>query len=315
MNFPHPETRKRYNTLNSHLREKYGTKVFKVMINAGFTCPNIDGTVAYGGCTFCSAKGSGDFAGSPKDTLIKQFHKVRDRMHLKWPNAKYIGYFQAFTNTYAPLEVLKEKYEAVLAADPNIVGLSIGTRPDCLPDDVIEYLGELNQRTNLWVELGLQTIHNKTGKLINRGHDYQTFLDGLAKLRAQNIDVIVHIINGLPNETAEMMIKTARVVGKLDIQGLKIHLLHVMEGTAMADMARKNMMRFLERNEYVDLVVRQLEVINPEIVIHRITGDGPREDLIGPRWSINKWEVLGQIDNTLTGRSTYQGRLFKNDSR
>ena len=315
MNFPHPKTGKRYNTLNSHLREKYGTKVFKVMINAGFTCPNIDGTVAYGGCTFCGAKGSGDFAGNPKDDLIKQFHEVRNLMHLKWPDAKYIGYFQAFTNTHAPLAVLKEKYETVLMADPNVVGLSIGTRPDCLPNDVIEYLGKLNQRTNLWVELGLQTIHDDTGKLINRGHDVQTFLDGLGKLRAQNIDVIVHIINGLPHETDEMMIKTAHAVGQLDIQGLKIHLLHVMKGTAMENTLKKNMLRLLERDEYVDLVVRQLEIINPEIIIHRITGDGSRENLVGPRWSTNKWEILTQIDTTLADRNTYQGRLFYNDNR
>jgi len=310
MIFPHPKTRKRYNTLNSYLREKYGTKVFKVMINAGFTCPNIDGTVAYGGCTFCNSKGSGDFAGNPKDSLITQFNQVRDLMHIKWPNAKYIGYFQAFTNTHAPLDVLKEKYEAILAADPNVIGLSIGTRPDCLPDDIIEYLEELNGRTNLWVELGLQTIHDETGKLINRAHDYQTFLVGLAKLRAKNIDVIVHIINGLPYETDKMMLETAREVGKLDIQGLKIHLLHVMKKTAMANMVNKNMMRFLERNEYIDLVVRQLEVINPEIIMHRITGDGPRENLVGPKWSINKWEILNQIDTTLDERCTYQGRLF-----
>ncbi|MCL1990595.1 MAG: TIGR01212 family radical SAM protein [Defluviitaleaceae bacterium] len=311
MTFPHPETGKRYHTLNSHLREKYGGKVFKVMINAGFTCPNIDGTVAYGGCTFCSIKGSGDFAGNPKDDLLKQFHQIRDRMHTKWPEAKYIAYFQAFTNTHAPLHVLKEKYEAVLAADPHIVGLSIATRPDCLPDDVVAYLGELNQRVNLWVELGLQTMHEKTSKLINRAHDYQTFLDGVAKLRAKNINVIVHMINGLPSETDEMMMETAHAVGNLDIQGLKIHLLHVLEKTAMAHMVRKGMMRLLERDEYVDLVVRQLEMINPEIVMHRITGDGPREDLIGPLWSLKKWEILNQIDDTLTERQTYQGRLFR----
>ena len=302
---------KRYNTLNSYLRAKYGTKVFKVMIDAGFTCPNIDGTKSYGGCTFCSNKGSGDFAGNPTDDLVKQFSEVRDRMHIKWPNAQYIAYFQAFTNTHAPLAILKEKYESVISADPNIVGLSIATRPDCLPSDVVDYLGNLAKRIDLWVELGLQTIHDETGKLINRAHDYQTFIKGVAKLRAQKIDVIVHIINGLPGETDQMMIQTARAVGGLDIQGLKIHLLHVMEGTVMAQMAKNNMMRFLKRDEYVDLVVRQLEIINPEIVIHRITGDGPRENLVGPWWSINKWEILNQIDDTLKQRNTYQGRLFK----
>jgi len=310
MKFPHPETNKRYNTLNTHLREKYGSKVFKVMINAGFTCPNIDGTVAYGGCTFCSIKGSGDFAGNPKDDLVKQFEAVKEKMHIKWPDALYIGYFQAFTNTHAPLEVLKEKYEAVIKADENIVGLSIGTRPDCLPDDVVEYLGELNERLDLWVELGLQTIHPKTAKLINRAHDYETFIKGVKKLRSKNIDVIIHIINGLPGETHEMMMETARTVSKLDIQGVKIHLLHVMEDTPMAHMVKKGMMTFLERDEYVDLVVRQLEVMNPDMIMHRITGDGPREYLVGPWWSINKWEILNQIDDELAMRDTYQGRLY-----
>lgn len=304
---------KRYRTLNTHLRDLYGTKVFKVMLNAGFTCPNIDGTVAYGGCTFCSVKGSGDFAGNPKDELLSQFKEVRDRMHLKWPQAKYIGYFQAYTNTHAPVAVLKEKYEAIIHADPNVVGLSIATRPDALPDDVIDYLGELNKEVDLWVELGLQTIHPQTAKIINRAHDYATFLTGVKKLRSKNISVIVHIINGLPHETPEMMLETAKVVGALDIQGIKLHLLHVLAGTPMANMLKKDMMRLLEQDEYVDIVIRQLEVINPKIIIHRLTGDGPREDLIGPLWSLKKWEVLNHIDRELLERNTFQGRLFAHD--
>lgn len=231
--FQYSYSDKRYHTLNYHLREKYNQKIFKVMINAGFTCPNIDGTVKYGGCTFCSTKGSGDFAGKPEDDLKTQFNSVREMMHQKWPEAGYIAYFQAFTNTHAPVEVLKRKYEAVLECDPNIVGLSIGTRPDCLPDDVVEYLGELNQRVNLWVELGLQTMHDQTGKLINRGHDFKTLVEGVEKLRKHNIDVIIHIINGLPGETREMMLETAKAVAKLDVQGIKIHLLHVIDGTPM----------------------------------------------------------------------------------
>jgi len=309
MKFKYAYTDKRYHTLNYHLREKYGKKVFKVMINAGFTCPNIDGTVAYGGCTFCSVKGSGDCAGNPKDDLVTQFHDVKKRMHEKWPDASYIAYFQAFSNTHAPLDVLREKYEAVLQADDNILGLSIATRADCLPDDVIDYLGELAKRTNLWVELGLQTMHDNTGKLINRGHDYKAFLAGVEKLRAKNIDTIIHIINGLPNETPKMMLETAKAVGKLDIQGIKIHLLHVIENTPMHHMLRKDMMQLMERDAYVDLVVRQLEHIPEHIVIHRLTGDGIKEELIGPWWSINKWEILNQIDDTLKARNTYQGRL------
>ena len=219
--FPYSYSDKRYHTLNYHLREKYHQKIFKVMINAGFTCPNIDGTVKYGGCTFCSTKGSGDFAGNPEDNLKTQFNQVKEMMHQKWPEAGYIAYFQAFTNTHAPLEVLRKKYEAVLECDDNIVALSIGTRPDCLPDDVVEYLGELNKKVDLWVELGLQTMHDQTGKLINRGHDYQTLVEGVQKLRAKNIDVIIHIINGLPNETHDMMLETAKAVAQLDVQGVK----------------------------------------------------------------------------------------------
>ena len=281
------------------------------MINAGFTCPNIDGTVAYGGCTFCSVKGSGDCAGNPKDDLTRQFQEVKGRMHEKWPDASYIGYFQAFSNTHAPLSVLKEKYDAVMNADEGIVGLSIATRADCLPDDVVDYLGELAERTHLWVELGLQTIHDKTGKLINRGHDYATFVAGVDKLRAKNIDVIVHIINGLPGETTDMMLETAKAVGALDIQGIKIHLLHVIQGTPMHRMLDKGMMQLMNRDEYVELVADQLEVIPEHIVIHRLTGDGIREELVGPWWSINKWEILNQIDDTLRNRNTHQGRLAR----
>lgn len=314
MSFTYSYGDKNYHTLNYHLREKYNQKIFKVMINAGFSCPNLDGTVAYGGCTFCSAKGSGDNAGNPNDDLKTQFVTVRDKMHIKWPDAGYIGYFQANTNTHAPLAVLKEKYETVLSCDPNLVGLSIGTRPDCLPDDVVEYLGELNERVDLWVELGLQTIHEKTSKVINRAHDYQTFLDGVAKLRAKNIAVIVHIINGLPGETTEMMMETAKAVAQLDVQGIKIHLLHVIKDTSMHHMYKKGMMTLMEQDEYVDLVARQLEVLPPEMVIHRLTGDAVREDLVGPMWSINKWEVLNAIDDRLKELGTYQGRRFQKEA-
>lgn len=304
---------KNYHTLNYHLRQKYNQKIFKVSINAGLTCPNIDGTITYGGCTFCSIKGSGDFAGNPEDDLKTQFHRVKSRMHIKWPEAGYIAYFQAFSNTHAPLEVLKRKYEAVLSCDPNLVGISIGTRPDCLPSDIVHYLGELNEKVNLWVELGLQTIYDKTGKLINRGHGYQTFLEGVANLRAKNIDVIVHIINGLPGETHEMMLETAKAVAKLDIQGIKIHLLHVIDQTPMHHMLKKGKLTLMEQDDYVDLVVKQLEVLPPEMVIHRLTGDAVREELVGPMWSINKWEVLNAIDDRLKELNTYQGRLYKKD--
>ena len=297
---------KRYHTWNYYLRNTFGEKIFKVSINAGFTCPNIDGKVAYGGCTYCSKEGSGDFAGNPKDDLIKQFNDIKEMMLRKWPNAKYIGYFQAYTNTYAPLEVLKEKYETILAQD-DVVGLSISTRPDCLEDDVLEYLAELNERTNLWVELGLQTIHDSTSKIINRGHDYKTFLEGVEKLKSKNIKTVVHIINGLPGEDCNMMMETAKAVADLNVHGIKIHLLHVIKNTPMARMLEKNMMSLMTQEDYVNLVCDQLEILPPEMVIHRLTGDGKKEDLVGPLWSLKKWEVLNAIDDTMKARDSYQG--------
>ena len=301
---------KRYHTWNYYLRNTFGEKIFKVSINAGFTCPNIDGKITYGGCTYCSKEGSGDFAGNPKDDLIKQFYDIREMMLKKWPKAKYIGYFQAYTNTYAPLEVLKEKYETILELE-DVIGLSISTRPDCLPDDVVEYLGELNERTNLWVELGLQTIHDSTSKIINRGHDYKTFLEGVEKLKAKNIKVIVHIINGLPGEDYNMMMETARAVSKMGVDGIKIHLLHVIKNTPMEKMLQNGMLKLMDQDEYINLVCDQLEILPEEMIVHRLTGDGKREDLVGPLWSLKKWEVLNQIDATLKERNSFQGCKFE----
>lgn len=297
---------KRYHTWNYYLRNTFGEKVFKVSINAGFTCPNIDGKVSFGGCTYCSKEGSGDFAGNPKDNLIKQFDDITQMMHKKWPNAKYIGYFQAFTNTYAPVDVLKEKYETILSLD-NVIGLSISTRPDCLEDDVVEYLSELNERTNLWVELGLQTIHDSTSKLINRGHDYNEFLKGLEKLKARNIKVIVHIINGLPGEDYNMMMETAKAVANMGVDGIKIHLLHVIKDTPMEKMLQNGMLTLMNQEEYINLVCDQLEILPETMIVHRLTGDGKRDELVGPLWSLKKWEVLNAIDDELKKRNSYQG--------
>lgn len=300
---------KRYHTWNYYLRKKFDSKVFKVSINAGFTCPNIDGKISTGGCTYCSKEGSGDFAGNPKENLVSQFDSIKEMMEKKWSNAKYIGYFQAFTNTYAPVEVLREKYETILSLD-DVVGLSISTRPDCIEDDVLEYLSELNTRTNLWVELGLQTIHDNTSRLINRGHDYKAFEDCVKRLRENGIDVVVHIINGLPGETKEMMMDTVKKVCKLDIQGIKIHLLHIIRDTAMEKMYNKNMVRLMELDEYIELICDQLEIIPQDIVIHRLTGDGKKEELVGPLWSLKKWEVLNAIDDELKRRDSWQGKYF-----
>lgn len=300
---------KRYHTWNYYLRNTFGEKVFKVSINAGFTCPNIDGKISSGGCTYCSKDGSGDFAGNPNDNLIKQFDDITQMMHKKWSSAKYIGYFQAFTNTYAPLHVLKEKYETILELD-DVIGLSISTRPDCLPDDVVDYLGELNERTNLWVELGLQTIHDKTSKLINRGHDYQAFIKGVEKLKAKNIKVIVHIINGLPGEDYDMMMETAKAVANMGVDGIKIHLLHVIKDTPMEKMLEKGMMTLMTQDEYIKLVCDQLEILPEAMIVHRLTGDGKRDELVGPLWSLKKWEVLNAIDDELKRRDSYQGLKF-----
>lgn len=310
-NFKYAFDNKRYHTWNYYLRSNFGEKVFKVSINAGFSCPNIDGTVAYGGCTYCSKQGSGDFAGNPNDNLIKQFEDIKEMMHKKWHNAKYIGYFQAFTNTHAPVSVLKEKYETILNLD-DVIGLSISTRPDCLPDDVLEYLSELNKKTNLWVELGLQTIHDETSKIINRGHDYNTFLEGVEKLKKHNIKTVVHIINGLPGEDYNMMMETAKAVANLGVHGIKIHLLHVLKETPMENMLKKGMFNLMEKDDYINLVCDQLEIIPPEMVVHRLTGDGKRDEIVGPMWSLKKWEVLNAIDDTMRERDSYQGIKYCN---
>jgi radical SAM protein (TIGR01212 family) len=310
MNFPFPSDGKRYYTWNRHLRDEFGMKIFKVALDAGFDCPNRDGTVAFGGCTFCSAAGSGDFAGDRVDSIEDQFEERKNKMHRKWKDAKYMAYFQAYTNTHAPLPVLKEKFEAALAVD-GVMGLSIATRPDCLPDDVVEYLAELNQRTYLWVELGLQTVHERTANLINRAHDFSCYLEGVQKLRNHGIRVCTHIINGLPLEDNKMMLETVREVAKLDVQGIKIHLLHLLKGTPMIKQYEKGLVEFMDKDDYIQLVVDQLELLPPEMVIHRITGDGPIDLMIGPMWSVNKWDVLNGIDAALERRGTWQGKYFE----
>ena len=221
-----------------------------------------------------------------------------------------MAYFQAYTNTHAPLAVLKEKFEAALACE-GVMGLSIATRPDCLPEDVVEYLAELNQRTYLWVELGLQTVHDRTANLINRAHDYATYIEGVEKLRKHGIRVCTHIINGLPLEDYDMMMETAKEVAKLDVQAIKIHLLHLLKGTPLVKQYEKGMLELMDKDAYINLVADQLEVIPPEMVVQRITGDGPIDLMIGPMWSVNKWEVLNGIDAELERRGSWQGKFYK----
>ena len=310
MQFKYSDSNKRYYTLDYFYKHKFNSKVFKVSLNAGFSCPNKDGTKGYGGCIYCSKLGSGDYAGDETEPLVEQFNKVKEIMNHKWPNSKYIAYFQANTNTYAPVEVLKEKYESVMYLD-NVIGLNIATRPDAISDECLDYLTELNNKTYLTVELGLQTIHEETSKLINRGHDLKCFDDMVKKLRNRNINVVVHIINGLPYETKEMMLETAKYLSDLDIQGIKIHMLHILKDTALANLYDKEHFHVLTRDEYVDIVCSQLELLRDDIVIHRITGDPNPNDLIEPTWLIKKFGVLNEIDKEMVKRDSYQGKLKK----
>lgn len=298
---------KRYHTLNYYFKNRYGKKTFKVSLNGNFSCPNkINGK----GCIFCSRLGSGDFAGNKEKDLITQFNEVKKIMEQKWPDSYYIGYFQANTNTFAPVNELKEKYETILSLE-NVVGLNIATRSDAISQECYEYLSELNKKTNLIVELGLQSIHEKTLKFINRGHDLENFEKAVKELQKRNIETIVHIINGLPGETKEDMLETVKYLNNLNIDGIKIHMLHIIEDTNLADYYKEHPFHILTKEEYIDIVISQLELLKPEIVIHRITGDPKKEDLIEPSWLLKKFCVLNDIDKEMVKRNTYQGAKIK----
>ena len=304
---------KRFNTLNNYYRNKFGTKVYKIALNGDFTCPNRDGTISYRGCIFCSESGSGDFAGKKENSLHQQFNTIKAIMKQKWENGKYIAYFQANTNTYGNITKLNDLFETALHLDPKIVGLSIATRPDCLPDNVIEYLSDLNQRTFLTIELGLQTIHEKSLEWINRGHDLSVFVDAVKRLREKEINVVVHIINGLPNETMDDMLETAKFLNKLDIQGIKIHMLFVQKKTRLEHYYKSQPFSLLTMEKYVEIVVQQLEHLNDNIIIHRLTGDAPRSELVAPKWTLKKFVVTNEIDKRMKTLDTYQGRLCTQD--
>ncbi len=299
---------KHYNTLNNYYKSTYNKKVFKVALNANFSCPNKQNGNT--GCSYCSSNGSGDFAGDKNDDLITQFNKQKIMMHKKWPDAYYIPYLQANSNTYDTLENLKKVYEPLTNLE-NIVAISIATRPDCLEDDKIKYLGELNKRIKIQVELGLQTIFSVTSNKINRGHSLECFTDAVDKLRKEGIEVVVHIINGLPGETKEMMLETAKFLSKLDIQGVKIHMLHVMYHTKMGIEYLKKPFPLLTLEEYVDITVSQLRLFPKNFIIHRITGDAPRELLIEPKWTLKKLVVSNEIDKYMRKYNYYQGDLYQ----
>ncbi|MCM1052610.1 MAG: TIGR01212 family radical SAM protein [Ruminococcus sp.] len=296
---------KRYHTLNYFYRKRFGCKVFKVGLNAGFSCPNkVNGK----GCIFCK-NGSGNYFQN-KD-LIKQFELVKIPLDKKWPNAKYIAYFQANTNTYASVDVLREKYEQVLNI-PNVIGIDIATRSDALSNEVLDYLSELNKKTFLTVEIGLQSSYDETLKLIKRGHDINNFEEAINKLKNRGIFTVVHIINGLPGETKEMMINTAKYVNSLGVQGIKIHMLYISCDTELESMYKEKPFHILTKDEYIDIVCSQLEYLNEEMVIMRITGDPIKEEVIEPLWLVKKFCVLNDIDKEMKKRNIIQGDKVKN---
>lgn len=307
--------KKRYNTLNDYYRQIFGEKIFKVPIDAGFDCPNRDGTVAYGGCTFCTVSGSGDAIVAPDAPIRDQFYKEIDFMHRKWPDVKkYLVYFQNFTNTHDTVDVIRERYEQAIN-EPGVVGINIGTRPDCLPDETIAYIAELSDRMHVTVELGLQTTYDETSKIINRAHTYDLYVETVKRLRqlAPKVEIVSHLINGLPGETHDMMIENVRrCVTDNEIDGIKLHLLHLMTSTKMQRDYHEGRLKLLGMEEYVNIICDQLEIIPKNIIIHRITGDAPRDMLIGPMWSLKKWEVLNAIDQEMDRRGSYQGCKLEN---
>lgn len=305
--FPYSFDNKRYHTWNYYLKNKYQQKVFKVPLNANFSCPNRDGTCGSGGCTFCGALGSGEYAGNIHDDLANQFSDVYEVMKRKWPTGLPMAYFQAYTNTYAPLEKLKE-YFTPFVERTDILGIAIATRADCLEDDKIAYLQSLTKKKEIWIELGLQSIHDKTALATNRGHDYATFLDCIERLKNTDLKICVHIINSLPNEDEQMMLETAKQVGQLPIHAVKLHMLHVCEGTKMGEDYKKNPFPLFTLEQYIDIIIKQLEVFPPEIIIQRLTGDAVKELLIAPEWTLNKTNVLNSIDKEMVRRNTWQGK-------
>lgn len=311
--FRYSDTNKRYHTYDYHFRQTYGKKCVKIPLDAGMTCPNRDGRCGVGGCIYCSERGSGDFAASATLPIAAQYDLQRRVLAQKWKDFACIPYFQAHTNTYAPLPRLRELFEEA-AALPDAVGVSIATRADCLPDETVAYLAELSERTDVTVELGLQTVHDETALRINRGYPYAVFEDAFARLRAKapRVRIGVHLILGLIGENDEMMVQTVQKVAALRPDEVKFHLLYVVEGTEMAKIYRENRYFPMEQTQYVDLVVRLLELLPPETVVGRLTGDGDRKTLLAPFWSTNKSAVLNEIDKKFYENNSHQGIRFLN---
>lgn len=299
---------KPYHSLDYYVREHFGEKLYKLALDGGMTCPNRDGTISYGGCIFCSEGGSGEFAQKQMASVTEQIEAAKKRLEGKF-SGRYIAYFQSYTNTYAPVSYLEPLFmEAIL--HPDVAALSIATRPDCLPDDVLDLLTRLNRIKPVWIELGLQTIHPSTSKFIQRGYPLECFENTYQKLKAREITVIVHVILGLPGETKEMMLSTISYLGNLSprLDGIKLQLLHILKGTSLADIYQKNPFPIFSMEEYIDFVIDCVELLPPEIAIHRLTGDGPKSLLIAPLWSSNKKLVLNTLTRRFKERASYQGK-------
>lgn len=299
------------NRLNNYLKNKFGTKVYKISLNGGMTCPNRDGTIGTGGCIFCSSGGSGDFAESASDSIDVQINNAVKRISKKVTSCKYIAYFQAYTNTYAPVSYLRELFIQAIN-HPDIVALSIGTRPDCLPDDVLALLDELNHIKPVFVELGFQTSSETSAALIRRGYNNECFSEAVSQLHKRNIEVVVHVIIGLPNETAEDIIHTINYINKLPVNGIKLQLMHILENTDLQQifLSTPEIFHYTSLENYVLILGKCIEHLRPDIVIHRLTGDGPKSILIAPLWSGNKKKVLNTINSYIQTNNIVQGRKY-----
>lgn len=300
---------KRYHSLDYELRKVFGRKTIKLSLDGGFTCPNRDGTVGNRGCIFCGEEGSGEFAAERCLSISEQIENQKEFLSKKWPEGKYIAYFQNFTNTYSTCEDLRQKYEEAISLD-DVSGLSIATRPDCLNLDILDLLEEFNRKTFLWVELGLQTIHEDTAKFIRRGYDLSVYENAVRELKKRNIRVVTHLIFGLPKESTKDILDSVRYVAKTNTWGVKFHLLYVQKGTDLYEYYKKNPFHILSKDEYINLVCDAIELLPENMVIHRLTGDGKKELLVEPRWSLDKLRVLSGIDMELKRRDSFQGKNY-----
>lgn len=308
--FPYTFNEKRYHTFNYYLKTRYRCKVSKVILDAGFTCPNRDGTKGTGGCIFCSEAGSGDSNLSLKEDLESQYRNNKLVMDRKWPNGMYIPYFQSFSNTYGPLNKIKEMTQPFLQME-EVAEIAIATRCDCLSEETISYLNEITAIKPVWLEIGLQTSNDSVGEIINRKYSFQDFKDALCRLEKTNIKICVHIMNGLPFESEEDMLKTVKDISHLPFDGIKIHMLHIIRNTRLAEMHQEHPFELIGRQQYIDLVVRQLELLRKEVVVQRLTGDPMAQDLIEPLWLVKKTTILNDIDKRMRQLDTWQGKLYE----